>query len=150
MPGAWTQNFYHVVFSTKRRAPWIDAELEPRLYGFLNGIARDLSCEVLALNGMPDHVHLVVRYPGDLSHADLVRHLKARSSRWIHETLPALRDFAWQEGYGGFTVSRSALTQVVEYVRRQKEHHARMTFEEEFMAILEKHGIRPSQEDALG
>lgn len=81
MPGAWTQNFYHLVFSTKHRTLWIGAEIEPRLYAFLTGIARDLKCEVLALNGMPDHVHVVLRYPGDLSHADLVRHLKARSSK---------------------------------------------------------------------
>lgn len=64
--------------------------------------------------------------------------------------MPDLREFAWQEGYGGFTVSRSALEQVVEYVKRQKEHHRRMTFEEEFMALLEKHGMKPSREDALG
>ncbi len=150
MPGAWTQNFYHAVFSTKRRTPWISAEVEGRLYAFLTGIARDLDCEVLALNGMPDHVHFVVRYPGDLSHADLVRHLKGRSSKWIHETIPELREFAWQEGYGGFTVSRSALDQVVEYVKRQKEHHRRMTFEQEFMAMLEKHGMKPTEDDALG
>lgn len=150
MPGAWTRNFYHLVFSTKHRTPWISAEVEPRLYAFLTGIARDLECEVLALNGTPDHVHVAVRYPGDLSHSDLVRHLKARSSKWIHETMPELREFAWQDGYGGFTVSRSVLDQVVRYVKRQKEHHRRVTFEDEFMAILEKHGMRPSREEALG
>ncbi|MBX3317381.1 MAG: IS200/IS605 family transposase [Phycisphaeraceae bacterium] len=150
MPGAWTQNFYHLVFSTKHRTPTIGAEIEPRLYPFLTGIARNLKCEVLALNGMPDHVHFVLMYPGDLSHSDLVRHLKGRLSKWIHESMPELREFAWQEGYGGFTVSRSALEQVVEYVKRQKEHHRRMTFEEEFLAILEKHGMKPTPGDALG
>jgi REP element-mobilizing transposase RayT len=150
MPGAWTQNYYHLVFSTKGRMGWITADLEARLYPFLTGIARDLKCEVLALNGMPDHVHVVVRYPADLAHSDLVRHLKGRSSKWIHEEFAGLREFAWQEGYGGFTVSRSGLDQVVEYVGRQKEHHARMSFEDEFMLILEKHGMRASREDALG
>jgi len=150
MPGAWTQNFFHLVFSTKNRTPCVDAKIEPRLYAFLTGIARDLECEVLALNGMPDHVHIVVRYPGDLSHADLVRHLKGRSSRWIHQTLPGLRAFAWQEGYGGFTVSRSALDRIVTYVKCQKEHHRKMSFEDEFMAMLAKHGMRPSRENALG
>ncbi len=150
MPGVWTQNYYHVVFSTAGRTPWIGAELETRLHSVLTGVAHDLGCEVLAIGGMPDHVHLVLRYPGDLSHSDLVRQLKGRSSAWVHETMPELREFAWQEGYGGFTVSRAALERVVEYVRGQKGHHARITFEEEFMAMLEVHGMKPSREDALG
>lgn len=105
---------------------------------------------MIALNGMPDHVHMVLRYPSHLSHADMMMHLKGRSSRWIHEEFPALADFAWQEGYGGFTVSRSSLDAASEYVRRQKEHHARMSFEDEFMAFLERHGLQVPREDALG
>jgi len=109
MPGAWPQNFYHIVFSTIDRVPMIDAEPEPRLYPFIGGIVRDLRCSLISINGIEDHVHLLVRYRSDLSHSDLVRHVKSRSSKWIHETFPACQSFRWQEAYGGFTVSKWAL-----------------------------------------
>ncbi|MBX3318032.1 MAG: IS200/IS605 family transposase [Phycisphaeraceae bacterium] len=150
MPRAWTQNYYHLIYSTRHRKPWITPDLESRLYPFVIGIARDLGCQMIALNGMPDHIHMVLRYPSQLSHADMVRHLKGRSSRWIHEEFSTLADFSWQEGYGGFTVSRSSLDAAAEYVRRQKEHHARMSFEDEFMAFLERHGLQVPREEALG
>ncbi|MCC6677341.1 MAG: IS200/IS605 family transposase [Phycisphaerales bacterium] len=147
MPSSWTQNHYHLVFSTRRREPLISAELEERLHPFLGGIARDLGCTALAINGTSDHVHLLLRYPSDLSHADLARHIKARSSKWMHATIPALGAFNWQEGYGGFTVSRSAVDQVRAYIAGQKEHHRRMSFQEEFMELLRRHGVEftPSQ-----
>ena len=107
MPSTWTQNYYHTVFSTKDRAGLISPDLEARLYPFIGGILRERGCSLLAVNGMPDHVHLLVRYPADLSHSDMLRHVKSRSSGWVHETFPALGRFAWQNGYGGFTVSRS-------------------------------------------
>jgi len=141
MPSAWTQNFYHAVFSTKDRAGFISQELEARLYPFLGGIVRDLRCTLLAVNGMPDHVHVLVRYRADLSHSELLQQIKARSSKWIHESFPELRPFAWQEGYGGFTVSKSAVPAVEEYVRNQKEHHRHQDFKTEFVALLRKHEI---------
>ncbi len=118
MPSAWTQNFYHSVFSTKHRAPMITPEVEARLYPFMGGIVRDMRYTLVAINGMPDHVHLLVRYRADLSHSDLLRHVKSRSSKWVHETFPNLDNFAWQEGYGGFTVSKSAVPSVEDYIRR--------------------------------
>lgn len=141
MPSAWTQNFYHMVFGTKDRVPLITAEVEDRLYPFMGGIVRDLRCSLLAVNGMPDHVHLLVRFRADLSIPDLVRHIKSRSSKWIHETFPALGHFSWQEGYGGFTVSKSAVPSVEDYIRRQKEHHRRWDFDAEFKELLRLHAI---------
>lgn len=82
---------------------------------------------------MPDHVHLLIRYRADLSHSDMLRHIKARSSKWIHETFAMLPHFAWQEGYGGFTVSSSKTSDVDAYIARQKEHHAKQDFREEFL-----------------
>jgi len=149
MPSAWTQNFYHAVFSTKDRAAVISRELETRLYPFLGGIVRDLRCTLLAVNGMPDHIHVLVRYRADLSHSELLQQIKARSSKWIHETFPELRHFAWQEGYGGFTVSKSALGAVEEYIRNQKEHHRRQDFKTEFLALLAKHGIEFQESDVF-
>ncbi len=141
MPGAWTQNIYHAVFSTKGRAEIITPAHEARLYAYIGGILNDLRCTPIAINGMPDHVHVLARYPADLSHADMVRHVKQRSSRWLHETFPELRAFAWQEGYGGFTVSASMLDTVAAYIRGQKEHHKSVSSRHEFEEFLRKHGI---------
>ncbi len=141
MPSAWTQNFYHTVFGTKDRSPLISSEVEARLYPFMGGIVRDLRCSLLAVNGMPDHVHLLLRFRADLSISDLVRHIKSRSSKWIHETFATLGHFAWQEGYGGFTVSKSAVPSVEDYIRPQKEHHERRDFDTEFKELLRLHGI---------
>jgi REP element-mobilizing transposase RayT len=140
MPSAYTQNFYHTVFSTKHRAELIRPDLEDRLYSFIGGIARDLRCTLLAANGMPDHTHLLIRYRADISHSELLQQIKGRSSKWINETFPSAR-FAWQEGYGGFTVSKSAVPDVEAYIHRQKEHHQCQDFQAEFLELLRLHGI---------
>lgn len=141
MPSAYTQNFYHTVFSTKQRIPLITPELEASLYPFIGGILRDERCTLLAVGGMPDHIHLLIRYRADLSHSDMLRHIKSRSTQWIHETFADQRGFAWQEGYGGFTVSKSAVPDVKAYIERQKEHHAHTDFKTEFLALLLKHEV---------
>ncbi|TWT41715.1 Transposase IS200 like protein [Phycisphaerae bacterium RAS1] len=141
MPSAYTQNFYHTVFSTKLRAILITPELEERLYPFMGGILRDLRCTLLSINGMPDHIHLLIRYRADLSHSEMLQQIKGRSSKWINETWPQRGRFSWQEGYGGFTVSKSAVPEVEAYIARQKEHHRRMDFKTEFLELLRRHGI---------
>ncbi len=141
MPSSWTQNFYHLVFSTAHREPLIHSELHDRLYAFFGGIARDLSAQLIAGNGMPDHSHLLVRFPADMAPATLAREVKSRSSRWIHETFPGMGSFAWQRGYGGFTVSKSNVPEVEAYIRRQAEHHASMDFKREFLALLDKNEV---------
>jgi len=141
MPSAFTQNFYHTVFSTRHRAMLITPELEERLYPFMGGIVRDLRCTLLAVNGVPDHVHLLVRYRADLSHSEMLQQIKGRSSKWVNETFPHIGHFAWQEGYGGFTVSKSVAPEVEAYIVRQKEHHKRQDFKTEFLALLRRHGI---------
>src|SRR5689334_24183079 len=98
MPSSWTQNFYHTVFAIKDRQPLITPELEPRLHAFLGGIAKDLGCTPYAIDGYVEHVHGLFRYPSDLSHADMLRNLKSRSTQWVHQTFPELRHFSWQEG----------------------------------------------------
>ena len=141
MPSSFTQNFYHTVFSTKHRANWITPVLEQDLYPFMGGILRDLRCTLLAINGMPDHIHLLIRYRADLSHSDMLRHLKSRSSKWIHETFADRRAFAWQAGYGAFAVSYSHLDGVKKYLADQEEHHRVRTFQEEFREFLKRHQI---------
>ena len=145
MPSSWTQNYYHLVFSTKGREPLISAELKSRLYPFFGGIAKDLCSQLLAGNGMEEHVHLLVRFPPDLAPAELAREVKARSSRWVHESFEGLRDFAWQRGYGGFTVNRALVPEVESYIRNQEEHHRTLSFQEEFLALLRSHGVEFDQ-----
>ncbi len=141
MPSAFTQNFYHAVFSTKHRANLITPELEARLYPFVGGIVRDLRCTLLVVGGMSDHVHLLIRYRADLSHSEMLQQIKGRSSKWVNDTFPQLAHFSWQEGYGGFTVSKSVVPQVEAYIAQQKEHHQRQDFHTEFLELLRRHGI---------
>jgi len=148
MPSAYTQSFYHTVFSTKHRANLITLELEARLFPFISGIIRDLRCTLLAINGMPDHIHLSIRYRPDLSHSDLLQQIKGRSSKWVNETFQGSH-FSWQEGYGGFTVSKSAVPDVESYIAGQKKHHQRQDFKSEFLELLRRHGVDCDPEEVF-
>ncbi len=150
MPSTWTHNYYHFVFGTKHREPWLTPELEDRLHPFLGGIAKNLKCTPYAINGFVEHVHVAVRYPSELSHSDLARHLKSRSSKWIHESFPKLADFAWQEGYGGFTVSKSVLPKLVRYIDNQKSHHKRLSYVDELIRLHRAHGTDVSPDELFG
>ncbi len=147
MPSSWTQNFYHAVHGTRHRTPWIAPEIEGRVHTFLGGVSKDLVCTPIAINGMAEHVHVLVRYPSNLSNADLLQNLKGRSSKWIHQTFGELGAFTWQKGYGGFTVSKSQVDMVEHYIRTQKEHHGKMTFEAEYVAMLRKTGWEGNTDD---
>jgi REP element-mobilizing transposase RayT len=149
MPRSWTQNYYHIVFSTKRREQTISEEVESRLYPFIGGILKDLRCATLAINGMPDHLHALVRYPPDLSHSDMLHNVKGRSSRWLGETFPRSPWRGWQEGFGGFTVSRSLVPRVEDYIHRQKEHHRRQSYEQEVIELHRLHDLEFVAEDVL-
>jgi putative transposase len=131
----------HAVFSTKDRAPLIAGDCGTRLLPYLGGIAREVGGKALVIGGAADHVHLLLSLPPTLCPADVLRDLKANSSRWVHETWPERRDFAWQTGYGVFSVSESSREAVTRYIQDQEAHHKRMTFQEEFVALLKKHGV---------
>ncbi len=139
MPQSFTYLHYHLIFSTKSRLPTITADLQPRLYDYLGGILRSEKSILLAAGGMPDHVHFLCSLSKELAVAEALRLLKANSSKWIHETFPHHRAFAWQAGYGAFAVSYSHLDLVKRYIAGQAEHHRRLTFQEEFVAFLRKH-----------
>src|SRR5262245_39048170 len=131
----------HFVFSTKQRVPMIAPDLTADLYPYMAGIVRQKRATLLALGGMPDHVHALIRLKADLSLSDTVRALKAGSSKWIHEKKNPIPDFAWQEGYAAFSVSPSREAAVKSYILNQEAHHRRASFEEEIVDLLEKHGI---------
>ena len=139
MPHTFTNLLTHVIFSTKERVPIINAQLKPPLHAYMGGIIRDLQGTALIINGTADHVHLLIGLPPALSVSDALRVLKANSSRWAHETRRTL--FSWQAGYGAFSVSQSNVQAVTAYIAHQEEHHRRMSFQEEFITLLKKHGI---------
>ena len=136
MAHTFTHILTHIVFSTKDRAPLLDADLKPRLFAYMGGIIRELGGQVILINGPTDHVHVLTTFPARISLSDFMRDLKAISSGWVHKEIPARRNFAWQAGYGAFAVSHSNLESVKEYIRTQEEHHRRLTFKEEFTAFL--------------
>jgi REP element-mobilizing transposase RayT len=113
----------HFVWSTYLRSPWIAPEWQHRLYAYFGGIARRKGSRLICGGGMREHVHLYLSLPPDLSMAQLVSALKSNSSRWIHETFPRLRQFAWQQGYSAFSVSKFSEGRVIAYIRDQAAHH---------------------------
>lgn len=141
MPGTYSQILLHVVFSTKQRAAFIKPELQQRLYDYLGGIIRAETGTLYAIGGVPDHVHLLLRWRTDATIADLLRTVKSRSSLWVHQTFPAFATFAWQEGYAAFSVSKSSEPAVRAYIERQVDHHQKRNFQEELLALLRAHGV---------
>jgi putative transposase len=131
----------HVIFSTKDRCGFIAADLGRLLFPYMGGIIRELNGTALAINGLTDHVHLLLALPPNLALSEAMRVLKTNSSRWVHEQWPQRRAFAWQTGYGAFSVSQSNADQVCAYIASQEEHHRRVSFQEEFLAFLKRHGI---------
>jgi REP element-mobilizing transposase RayT len=134
----YSQNHLHVVFSTKERQKLIAEQMQPKLWSYLGGIGRNHGFLVLANGGIEDHVHLLIQVPPALALAKAVSLLKSNSSKWMNEH--GIK-FAWQEGYGAFSVSESNLAAVERYIHNQPKHHRKMTFEQEFIALLKKHRI---------
>lgn len=141
MAHTFTNLLTHIIFSTKDRRPHIDTELQAPLLAYLGGIVRELHGTALTINGTVDHVHLLLRLPAPLSLADAMRVIKTNSSRWVHEQWPSRSPFGWQTGYGAFSVSQSNVGAVVRYIAGQEEHHRRVSFQEELITYLQKHGI---------
>jgi len=141
MPGTYTRLLYHILFSTKRRANLIAADLQPRLYDYLGGIIRNERGVAHEIGGVADHVHLLIQWRTDEALSTLMRRLKANSSRWVHAEFPTMTAFAWQEGYTAFTVSPSQFETVRMYIHNQATHHRRHGFNEELIALLDAHGI---------
>jgi len=141
MPHSLADLLIHVIFSTKDRRPILDNDQRPKLFPYMAGIVGERGGKAHIINGTKDHVHMLVSVPTSLSAADLMRHVKGSSSRWVHRELPGQREFGWQRGFAAFSVSRSRCQQVYEYIARQEEHHRKVSFKEELTAFLKKHGI---------
>ena len=130
-----------MVFSTKDRREMIEPEWEARLHKFMGGIIKDMKGQPICINGMPDHVHILCYLHQSIAVSEVIKNLKSRSSLWLNEEHISKRHFNWQTKYGAFSVSKSQMEDTARYVRNQKEHHKTMTFREEYLKLLEKHGL---------
>jgi len=147
MAHRYTNVLVHIVFSTKERRNLIPQDLQRKLWRYLEGIGANCRIPVLAVGGMPNHVHILIALPSDVSVAKAVQTFKANSSRWIGEHGTR---FAWQEGYGAFSASASNLGTVKDYIKHQPEHHAKRSFEDEFIGLLRKSGVAFEESEVFG
>ena len=131
----------HCVFSTKERRSWLAPAIRERLWPYLGGIARENGMKALAIGGVADHVHLLLSLPATLAVSKAMQLLKGNSTKWLRETFPELRSqgFAWQEGFGAFSIGVSGVEDTTRYIRTQEEHHRKKSFREELEVILKKH-----------
>ena len=138
---SYVSSYFHCVFSTKERRPLIPQPLRERLWPFLGGIARQNAMKAVEIGGVADHIHILLSLPSTLSIAKGLQLIKGGSSKWVHDTFPEHRLFGWQIKYGAFSVSVSQLEKTIQYIKDQAEHHRKMTFQEEFVALLKRHRI---------
>ena len=139
---SYVSSYFHCVFSTKERRPFITPELSDRLWPFLVGIARQNKMTALEIGGVEDHVHMLISLPATLPISKAMQLIKGGSSKWVHETFPDQRSFGWQEEYGAFSTSVSQLDKITGYIHGQPEHHRKQTFQEEFLSLLKKHDVQ--------
>ena len=135
----------HCVFSTKQRVPVLTPAVRERLWPYMGGVAKQNGIVPKCIGGVADHVHLLLAPPTTMGIAKAVQLIKTGSSGWIHYTFAKLRNFAWQQGYGAFSVGVSQVPETIHYIEQQFEHHRTRTFKEEYLAFLKKHGGKLDQ-----
>ena len=140
MSHTYFSSLFHCVFSTKERRTSISRKIQPRLWAYMGGIAREHGFKALAIGGTQDHVHILLSLPSSVPIAKAIREIKSAASLWMHQTGQG-RDFEWQEGYGAFSIGMAQTSATVAYIARQEEHHRKRDFQAEFLAFLKKHRI---------
>jgi putative transposase len=142
MPQSLSQIYVHAVFSTKDRRPYLqDIEVQRRLHEYIGGACRELGCPSVRVGGVEDHVHILFRLSRTTEVASIIREIKRESSKWIKEAFPTQSQFAWQSGYGVFSISPSHLDGLTKYISQQADHHARESFQDEFRRLLRMYDI---------
>ena len=149
MPNTYSQIYLHYVFSPKYRQAFIKAEFEEELYKYIAGIIKNLDQQLIRINGMPDHCHLLVRLRPSLAPSKFIQAVKTNSSRWINEKKFLNHRFNWQTGGGIFSVSHSNVPELISYIENQKEHHKKSSFREEYLELLNHYGITFEKEYLL-
>lgn len=146
MANTFSQLYFHFVFAVKGRQNLIPHHHKDELYKYISGITRNKDQKLLAINGMPDHLHILVNLKPDVAPSAIIRDIKALSSKFINERQWFPGKFNWQDGYGVFTYSLSQIDDVVQYIRNQEKHHHKQTFKEEFLTMLERFKVEHNEE----
>jgi putative transposase len=142
-------SLFHCVFSTKDRSKVISAEIQPRLWAYIGGVARKRHMKALGVGGTNDHIHILLSLPSSIAIATAMREIKSESSHWIRETCGA-KKFEWQEGYGAFSIGWSQVSGTLAYISKQQDHHRKRDFQAEFLAFLKKHCIDYEPQHVMG
>jgi len=150
MANTYSQCFYHIVFSTKSRVKFISPDIEQRVWAYIGGILKNHNMTAIAIGGIDDHIHVLVLAKPSSAPSQIAQLIKGESSKWIHDEFPKLSKFAWQDGYAVFTVNKSIVHSVVDYINKQREHHSSKTFEMEYRELLERHEIDFDERYLLG
>ena len=141
MANTYTQLYFHIVFAVKGRNNYISENWKSELYKYISGIIANKDQKLMIVNGMPNHIHLLIGTKPNCNLSDLIRDIKANSSKWINEKKFTNFHFEWQTGFGAFTVSQSVVSNVIEYIKNQEEHHRKKTFKEEYVEFLKAYQI---------
>ena len=150
MANTFTSLHCHIVFSTKNRERWLRSEIEDDVWRYLGGICRTHGVIALQIGGVEDHVHLMIGMPPTLALSDVVKRIKGESSKWLSAEKKSLTGFAWQDGYGAFTVGKSQISDTIRYIQNQREHHAKVTFEDEYRKFLGVHDLMAEEKYIFG
>jgi REP element-mobilizing transposase RayT len=141
MANTYTQLYVQIIFSPYGRQNLIRNEIKSDVYKYIVGIIKNKNQKPMIINGMPDHIHIFLGFSPDIAISDLVRDIKSNSTNFINEQKLVAGKFAWQRGFGAFTYSKSQVPRVIEYIKRQEEHHKKITFREEYLGFLKKFNI---------
>ena len=138
----YTQIYYHIIFSTKDRRPVLTKDRRQELFRYIWGVLKNHKCHLYRLSGVEDHVHMLLSLHPTVNLADLIKNVKTGSSKWIKDNKVFPGFMGWQDGYGAFTLSIAEKDAVIEYIKRQEEHHEKLSFRDEFRKFLEDAGIK--------
>ena len=141
MSHTYAKLLYHVIFSTKDRAKLITRDMQPRLWAYMGGIVRTAEAEALSIGGIEDHTHMFLKVPPRLALSEVVRDIKAYSSKWVSKEFGMRGKFAWQTGFAAFSVSQSKAANVLEYIATQEAHHHGDDFKAELLKLLKRHEV---------
>ena len=150
MANTYSNLFFHYVFSTKNREDFIHQDVENRVWAYIGGIARKHKLTALQIGGIENHVHALIISQTTIAPSQIPKWLKGESSKWIHEEFSDLRRFAWQDGYGVFSVSKSNAPNVIKYIKNQRQHHLEKSFEDEYIELLKLHEIEYNEKYLFG
>jgi REP element-mobilizing transposase RayT len=141
MANTYTQIYVHIVFSVKGRQNLLDKDWRDDLFSYIGGIVNAKGQKIFAVGGVADHVHLLISLKPNITISELVRDIKSNSAKWINESKLVMGKFQWQEGYGGFSCSKSHIDNTIGYIRNQDLHHKTISFKEEYMNLLNEFNI---------